>query len=130
VELVRQVVNRDNTFNRNAYNNGHSGLMQIKHHTARGMGYQGQPRGLLDTDPNLNYAVQYLRDPWLVAGREQKHADRLYQTGYYYEAKRKGMLEATGMGIDRKRRRDAAEDVGPDPERFVRPPVISVPSPS
>lgn len=130
VELVRHVVNRESTFNPKAYNNGHWGLMQIKHQTARGMGYQGPPSGLLDPETNLKYAVKYLRGAWLVAGGDQKRADRLYQTGYYYEAKRKGMLEATGMGIDRKRRRAAAEEVGPDPERFVRPPVISVASPS
>ncbi|TIU90966.1 MAG: lytic transglycosylase domain-containing protein, partial [Mesorhizobium sp.] len=29
----------------------------------------------------------------------------LYQSGYYYDAKRKGMLEETGLGRDRGRRR-------------------------
>ena len=39
VDLVRHVVNRESTFNPKAYNHGHWGLMQIKHATARGMGY-------------------------------------------------------------------------------------------
>ena len=34
-----------------------------------------------------------------------RKADWLYQTGYYFDAKRKGLLEATGLGVDRKRRR-------------------------
>jgi soluble lytic murein transglycosylase-like protein len=129
VELVRHVVNRESTFNPKAYNHGHWGLMQIKHQTARGMGYDGPASGLFDAETNLKYAVKYLRGAWLVAGRDQKRADWLYQTGYYYEAKRKGMLELTGLGIDRKRRRAAQEDVRLDPERLVRPPVLPVGAP-
>jgi soluble lytic murein transglycosylase-like protein len=126
VGLVRHVVNRESTFNPKAYNNGHWGLMQIKHQTARGMGYRGPASGLFDAETNLKYAVKYLRGAWLVAGRDQKRADRLYQTGYYYEAKRKGMLEATGLGIDRKRRHAREQEVRLDPERLVRPPVLPV----
>jgi hypothetical protein len=39
------------------------------------------------------------------------------------------MLELTGLGIDRKRRRAAQEDVRLDPERLVRPPVLPVGAP-
>ena len=105
VELVRHVVNRESTFNPKAYNHGHWGLMQIKHATARGMGYDGPPTGLFDAETNLKYAVKYLRGAWLVSGGNAKRADLLYQTGYYYDAKRKGLLEATGLGVDRKRHR-------------------------
>ena len=59
--------------------------------------------GLLDADTNLKYAVKYLRGAWLVSGGNAKRADLLYQTGYYYDAKRKGLLEATGLGVDRRR---------------------------
>ncbi|WP_054310728.1 transglycosylase SLT domain-containing protein [Mesorhizobium sp. 1M-11] len=104
VELVRSVVKRESTFNPLAYNNGHWGLMQIKHATARGMGYGGSPKGLFDAETNLKYAVKYLRGAFLVANGDYKRADRLYQTGYYYDAKRKGMLEETGLGRDRKRK--------------------------
>lgn len=130
VELVRHVVNRESTFNPKAYNNGHWGLMQIKHATARGMGYDGSASGLFDAETNLKYAVKYLRGAWLVSGRNAKRADWLYQTGYYYEAKRKGMLEATGLGKDRKRRRAIEQDVRLDPEGIVRPPVLPVGSSS
>lgn len=105
VDLVRHVVNRESTFNPKAYNNGHWGLMQIKHATARGMGYDGPAKGLFDAETNLKYAVKYLRGAWLVAGGNAKKADWLYQTGYYFDAKRKGLLEATGLGRDRQRRR-------------------------
>ncbi|PZV39209.1 lytic transglycosylase domain-containing protein [Mesorhizobium kowhaii] len=104
VDLVRHVVNRESTFNPKAYNNGHWGLMQIKHATARGMGYDGPAKGLFDAETNLKYAVKYLRGAWLVAGGNAKRADWLYQTGYYFDAKRKGLLEATGLGRDRQRR--------------------------
>jgi len=105
VDLVRGVVNRESTFNPKAYNHGHWGLMQIKHATARGMGYIGPASGLFDAETNLKYAVKYLRGAWLVSGGNAKRADQLYQSGYYYDAKRKGLLEATGLGTDRTRRR-------------------------
>ncbi|WP_164747465.1 lytic transglycosylase domain-containing protein, partial [Mesorhizobium sp. M1A.F.Ca.IN.022.07.1.1] len=103
VDLVRHVVNRESTFNPKAYNHGHWGLMQIKHATARGMGYVGPAAGLFDAETNLKYAVKYLRGAWLVSGGNAKRADQLYQTGYYYDAKRKGLLDQTGLGVDRRR---------------------------
>jgi soluble lytic murein transglycosylase-like protein len=103
--LVRRVVKRESTFNPKAFNKGHWGLMQIKHATARGMGYNGPAQGLLDAETNLKYAVKYLRGAFLVAGGNFDVADRLYQTGYYYHAKRMGLLDETGLGKDRVRRR-------------------------
>lgn len=103
--FVRQVVKRESTFNPSAYNKGHWGLMQIKHATARGMGYDGPAEGLLDPETNLKYAVKYLRGAYLVAGGDARRADRLYQRGYYYDAKRAGLLDETGLGRDRPRRR-------------------------
>jgi soluble lytic murein transglycosylase-like protein len=104
VDLVRRVVKRESTFNPKAYNRGHWGLMQIKHATARGMGYNGPAKGLLDAETNLKYAVKYLKGAWLVANGNDDLADRLYQRGYYYDAKRKGLLDETGLGKDRRRR--------------------------
>jgi len=103
--LVRRVVKRESTFNPKAFNKGHWGLMQIKHATARGMGYNGPAQGLLDAETNLKYAVKYLRGAYMVAGGNFDVADRLYQTGYYYHAKRMGLLDETGLGKDRVRRR-------------------------
>jgi soluble lytic murein transglycosylase-like protein len=108
--FVRRVVKRESTFNPRAYSRGHWGLMQIKHATAKGMGYDGPANGLLDAETNLKYAVKYLRGAWLVADGDEARADRLYQSGYYYHAKSKGLLEETGLGIDRRRMRRAGPE--------------------
>lgn len=105
VDLVRSVVKRESNFNPAASNRGHWGLMQIKHATARGMGYGGDARGLLDAETNLKYSVKYLRGAYMVANGDRRRADRLYQTGYYYDAKRRGLLDETGLGTDGTRRR-------------------------
>ena len=105
VNLVRRVVRRESNFRPYAYNNGHWGLMQIKHATARGMGYVGPAKGLLDAETNLKYSVKYLAGAWLVAQGNPDLADRLYQRGYYYDAKRMGLLDETGLGRDRVRHR-------------------------
>ena len=105
VEFVRRVVKRESNFNPGAYSRGHWGLMQIKHATARAMGYQGPAKGLLDAETNLKYAVRYLAGAWMVSEGNPDLADRLYQRGYYYDAKRMGLLEETGLGRDRMRRR-------------------------
>lgn len=104
-EFLRKVVKRESTFNPRAYNNGHVGLMQMKPQTARGMGYRGPTEGLYDAETNLIYGARYLRGALLVAGGDEAYADRLYQTGYYYHAKRQGLLDETGLGRDRVRRR-------------------------
>lgn len=104
-EFLRKVVKRESTFNPRAFNNGHWGLMQIKHQTARGMGYRGSAQGLFDAETNLIYGARYLRGALMVAGGDEAYADRLYQTGYYYHAKRQGLLDETGLGRDRVRRR-------------------------
>lgn len=105
VSLVRRVVKRESNFRPWATNRGHYGLMQIKPATARSMGYSGSARGLLDAETNLKYAVKYLRGAYLVAGGNHDRADRLYQSGYYYHAKRMGLLDETGLGKDRRRRK-------------------------
>jgi soluble lytic murein transglycosylase-like protein len=107
VNLVRRVVRRESNFEPEAYNRGHWGLMQIKHATARGMGYDGPANGLLDAETNLKFAVKYLAGAWLVAEGNPDLADRLYQRGYYYDAKRMGLLDETGLGHDRVRHRSA-----------------------
>ena len=63
--LVHRVVKRESTYNPNARNGGHYGLMQIKPETARTMGYRGTPEGLYDAETNLKYGVKYLRGAWL-----------------------------------------------------------------
>jgi len=62
------------------------------------MGYNGPASGLLDPHINLTYAVPYLANAYRVAGRNQDRAVALYTSGYYYDAKRKGLLSALTRG--------------------------------
>lgn len=96
-ELVQRVVIRESTHRPDARNGPYYGLMQILPQTARGMGYRGSNAGLLDADTNLRYGVKYLRGAWLVAEGDPDAAVMWYSRGYYYEAKRKGMLKTTGL---------------------------------
>ena len=95
--LVHHVVNRESTYNPSARNGVYYGLMQIHPRTARTMGYRGPDSGLLDPDTNLRYGVKYLAGAYLVADGDPDRADWLYRTGYYYHAKRKGLLKETGL---------------------------------
>jgi soluble lytic murein transglycosylase-like protein len=96
-DLVQRVVIRESRHVPTARNGPYYGLMQIHPTTARTMGYQGRPAGLLDAETNLEYAVKYLRGAWLVADGDRDEAVGWYARGYYYEAKRKGLLEETGL---------------------------------
>ena len=95
--LLHRVIKRESGYNPAARNGPYYGLMQILPQTARTMGYQGPPDGLLDAETNLKYAGKYLRGAWLVSGGNEDEAVRWYAAGYYYEAKRLGLLEETGL---------------------------------
>ncbi len=95
--LLHRVIQRESGYNAAARNGPYYGLMQILPQTARTMGYEGTPVGLLDAETNLKYAGKYLRGAWLVSRRDEAEAVRWYAAGYYYEAKRLGLLEETGL---------------------------------
>jgi soluble lytic murein transglycosylase-like protein len=96
-DLVHRIVRRESGYNPAARNGPYFGLMQILPETARTMGYRGSPEGLLDADTNLRFGVKYLRGAWLVARGDRDRAVMWYSKGYYYEAKRLGLLEKTGL---------------------------------
>lgn len=96
-DLVHRVIIRESTHRPGARNGPYYGLMQILPATARGMGYQGSASGLLDAETNLKYGVKYLRGAYMVADGNYDGAVKWYSRGYYYEAKRKGLLQATGL---------------------------------
>ena len=96
-DLVHRVVQRESRYNPAARNGPYWGLMQIHPQTARTMGFRGEPRQLLDAETNLRYAVKYLRGAWLVSRGDRDAAVMWYARGYYYEAKRLGLLEETGL---------------------------------
>jgi soluble lytic murein transglycosylase-like protein len=95
--LIRRVVQRESGFNPGARNGPYYGLMQIRHDTARSMGYSGSAGGLLDAETNLKYAVKYLRGAYVVAGYNSDGAMRNYARGYYYDAKKLGLLKEAGF---------------------------------
>lgn len=95
--LLHRVIQRESGYNPAARNGPYYGLMQILPQTARTMGYQGPPEGLLSAETNLRYAGRYLRGAWLVSGGDEGEAVGWYARGYYYEAKRLGLLEETGL---------------------------------
>jgi soluble lytic murein transglycosylase-like protein len=95
--LLHRVIQRESDYNPGARNGPYYGLMQILPQTARTMGYKGPPEGLLDAETNLIYAGKYLRGAWLVSGGDEATAVMWYAKGYYYEAKRQGLLYETGL---------------------------------
>jgi soluble lytic murein transglycosylase-like protein len=101
--LLHRVIKRESNYNAGAYHGGHWGLMQIKYETARSMGYRGPAAGLLNPETNLRFGGRYLAGAYLVAGGNAEHALKLYVRGYYYEAKRKGLLEATRLKVRGRR---------------------------
>ena len=95
--LIHRVVRRESGYNPAARNGPYYGLMQILPQTAATMGYDGPASGLLDAKTNLKYAVRYLRGAWLVADGSEDRAVMWYAKGYYYEAKRRGLLDETRL---------------------------------
>ncbi|MFT6673927.1 MAG: soluble lytic murein transglycosylase-like protein [Sulfitobacter sp.] len=95
--LVHRLAIRESTHRPEARNGPYWGLLQILPATAGSMGFRGAPPDLLDADTNLEYAVKYLRGAWLLSDGDQKAAIGWYARGYYYEAKRQGMLVETGL---------------------------------
>jgi soluble lytic murein transglycosylase-like protein len=82
-DLVHRVVIRESRYNPRASNRGALGLMQIKHATARGVGYTGPASGLFDPETNLTYAVRYLAGAWRAAGGNASRAVAYYASGYH-----------------------------------------------
>lgn len=90
--LVRRIIARESRFDPKARNGPYWGLMQIRWDTAKGVGYQGEPTGLLDAENNLAFGMAYLANALVVAHGNETRAEQLYRTGFYYEAKRKRLL--------------------------------------
>ena len=90
--LIHRVVLRESRYDPAARHGRYWGLMQISHATAKSMGYSGPPIGLLDPETNLKYAVAYLANAYRVAGGDEKRAQKLYERGFYFDAKRAGRL--------------------------------------
>ncbi|WP_306751180.1 lytic transglycosylase domain-containing protein [Paracoccus actinidiae] len=95
--IVQRIILRESQHRPSARNGLYYGLMQLSPQTARTMGHRGSPASLLDADTNLRYGVKYLRGAWMVAEGNPDKTVMWYSRGYYYEAKRKGLLKQTGL---------------------------------
>ena len=80
--LVHRVIMRESRYHPRVVSLGNYGLMQIKHGTARAMGYTGTAAGLLDPETNLIYAVKYLAGAYRKANGDHDRAVALYARGY------------------------------------------------
>lgn len=128
-DLVHRVIRRESNYNPRAVGAGGAlGLMQIKVATARGMGYAGEPNGLLDANTNLTYAVRYLGNAYRVADGNHDRAVGLYAGGYYYAAKRKGMTSILAQHRGAARPVAAVEAPAPETTASVPPATIVIPS--
>jgi len=95
--LLHRVIQRESDYRAGARNGPYYGLMQILPETARTMGFRGAPSDLLDPEVNLRYAGRYLRGAWIVADGDEAAAVQWYARGYYYEARDRCLLIATGL---------------------------------
>jgi soluble lytic murein transglycosylase-like protein len=105
--LIHRSMQRESGSDPNKHAGRFWGLMQIRLDTARSMGYRGPARGLLDADTNLKYAVAYLANAYVVAAGDPDRALGLYSRGYFWEARRKALL-------DRLRTADQVQTAGRD----------------
>ncbi len=113
--FVHRIVMRESRYHPGLVHNHCFGLMQLKYATARGMGYKGDARGLLDAQTNLTYGVPYLANAYRLADGNEDRAAALFSSGYYYVAKRRKM-----QGLLR-----TASSPAPTPE--PAPPLARIP---
>ncbi len=97
--FVHAVVKRESNYNPNAKGGSALGLMQIKHATARSLGYTGDAAGLYDPETNLRYGVAYLAGAYRTAQGNLHQAYQYYNRGYYYAAKRQGVPTVVASAV-------------------------------
>jgi soluble lytic murein transglycosylase-like protein len=101
--LVHRVILRESRYNPRAVGAGGAmGLMQIKHGTARALGYKGSASGLLDADTNLTYAVRYLAGAYRAANGNADRAASFYRTGYYRSKRASAPVLASAKSVPAK----------------------------
>jgi soluble lytic murein transglycosylase-like protein len=80
--LADAVVRIESRYNPSVQNGGAIGLMQIKHQTARGVGYGGSAAGLRQPDTNLRYGMKYLAQAYRMSGGDTCATVMRYQSGH------------------------------------------------
>jgi soluble lytic murein transglycosylase-like protein len=93
--LVHRVIVRESKYQKDLVGScGCIGLMQIKLGTARGLGYNGDAKGLHDPNTNLTYGVKYLAGAYRAANGNHDRAVQYFAKGYYEVAKRQRLADA------------------------------------
>lgn len=105
--LLHRVIQRESDYRAGARNGPYWGMMQILPATARNMGMVGHPSQLLDGDTALKYSTRYLRGAWMVSDGDEREAMLWYAKGFYFEAKKRGLLRETGLRGELWQRFDA-----------------------
>lgn len=80
--LADAIVRVESRYNPRASHAGNYGLMQIRHQTARGMGYSGGAGGLLDAETNARFGMKYLALAYRAAGGDTCRTIMKYQSGH------------------------------------------------
>lgn len=79
--LAHAIVTKESGYNPRAVSRGNYGLGQIRCSTARGLGFTGSCRDLLDPNINLTYSMSYLREALDKSRGDWCKAATLYNRG-------------------------------------------------
>lgn len=83
VALARAVVRIESNWNTHLTGRaGEVGLMQIKHQTARGVGYGGSRAALYEPATNIKFGMRYLAGAYRLAGGDTCGTVMRYQGGH------------------------------------------------
>lgn len=82
VPLAHAVVRIESNYNPRAVGGRALGLMQIKHATARGLGFTGSREDLFDPETNLEWGMRYLAGARRLAGGDLCGTVMRYQSGH------------------------------------------------
>jgi soluble lytic murein transglycosylase-like protein len=80
--LADAMVRIESRYRASARQGANMGLTQITLATARSLGYDGTPSGLLDADTNLRYGLKYLGMAYRLAGGDVCRTILKYQAGH------------------------------------------------
>ncbi len=93
VALAHAVVKIESNYRANSRGRaGEVGLMQIKHATARGVGYRGSRKALYNPETNIKYGMKYLAGAYRKGGKSTCGAILKYNAGH--GAKRMNKISA------------------------------------
>lgn len=82
-ELANAVIIIESRYNPHVSNRGALGLMQIKLGTARGMGFEGSSKALMEVENNLRFGMRYLAAAYHASKGDICETVMRYQSGFY-----------------------------------------------